>query len=193
MLPLVGCATRNESLAPRVDESTGETIVTMRDPVVLARPVPHLSVAARDYVYLGPVEVDRTGAQEFYLWLGMASTIDRGLAREVPFTPTRVSLFVDEQTLSFALTTWHEDASVSPYSVATPLYRSLRARVTLEDLERISRAQALSVELSDADGELARYAFWRGHMPEWTVLADDTGMGFTVEVQSPSRLPEGGR
>ena len=73
---LAGCAGVNQTLPPRIDDVTGETIVTLRKPVVLARQVPHLSTKARDYVYLGPVEIDRMGAQEFFLWVGMASTVD---------------------------------------------------------------------------------------------------------------------
>ncbi|MDH3643625.1 MAG: hypothetical protein OES38_16095 [Gammaproteobacteria bacterium] len=184
---LTGCAAggNNQTLAPRVDETTGETIVTLREAVVLSRPVPYLSTAARDFLYLGPVEVDRTGAQEFYLWVGVGSTVDREFAAdEALFTPAEITIYTDGTQQSFVLEAWHPDADVSPYAVEVPLQQSLRARVTIDELENIARAQALEAAVSNAAGESARYSFWRGKMPSWSVIAEETGVGFSVEVKS---------
>lgn len=190
---LTGCAAgTNQTLAPRVDETTGETIVTLREAVVLSRPVPYLSTTARDFLYLGPVEVDRTGAQEFYLWVGVGSTVDRELATdEALFTPEEITIFTDSTKQGFELETWHPNADVSPYAVEVPLHQSLRARVTLDELENIARAQSLEAVVSNAAGESARYSFWRGKMPSWSMIAEETGVGFSVEVKSaPNKVAD---
>ena len=79
---LSGCVS-NSPLSTRLD-SFGVTVVTLDDPIVLARPVPQLAAAARDYAYLGPVEMNRMGDRDYYLWVGLASTIDRKLINVAP-------------------------------------------------------------------------------------------------------------
>ena len=67
----VSACTAQEPLATRLDTS-GLTVVTVDEPVVLARPVRQLTVAARDYAYIGPVQINRMGNRDHYLWVGTA-------------------------------------------------------------------------------------------------------------------------
>lgn len=58
-----------------LDASTAATILTIREPLVFARERTELAVNARDYFYLVPVDVNRSGKHSLY-WLAYAwSTI----------------------------------------------------------------------------------------------------------------------
>ena len=38
---------------------------------------PRFSHAARDYLYLAPVEANEAGKRKHYLWVGLGTTVDR--------------------------------------------------------------------------------------------------------------------
>ncbi len=73
---LAGCA--GGGRLEQLDEQSGATIVRGPAVLVYARTEPRYSRSARDYVYLGPVETNRQGVREYFLWVGVATTIDRG-------------------------------------------------------------------------------------------------------------------
>ena len=68
-----GCAAEMER-SSRLD-SSGLTVATEASAVVFANPVRTFAAGARDYAYLGPVEINRMGDRQYFLWVGLASTI----------------------------------------------------------------------------------------------------------------------
>jgi hypothetical protein len=74
----VGCAAGCAAESPLTSalDSKGRTEVRATTVIALARPAPRFSEAARDYLYLAPVEVNEMGLRRHYLWLGLATTID---------------------------------------------------------------------------------------------------------------------
>ena len=178
-----GCSASSELVPPRFDPISGNMIVAYSEAVVFARAMPHLSTSGRDYLYLGPAEVSRNGVQTYYLWVGVGSTLDRSFAGERQAPPVKLSLELDEETLDLPLDEWIDDVSQLPYPTAVPIQASLRAQVTLEDLERLAQAGLTDVTLFSEQGQPAKYGWWRGRWPESQLLARDAGMGFTVEVR----------
>ncbi len=178
-----GCASSNNLLAPRFDDDSGNMIVAYEDALVLARPVPHLSTSARDYVYLGPVEVTRNGVPRYYLWVGVTSTVDRSFTGEPPLRPVKLSLKLDGETLDLPLDAWEYDSGGFPYATVTPVLASLRAPVSFDDLERLQDEHLEGVTLHAEDGLTADFDRWRGRWPEWQLMAQDAGMGFIVDAQ----------
>jgi len=80
---VAACAGQS-ALLETLDERTGMTIVRSREPLVFARTEPRYSRSARDYVYLGPLATNRQGVREHYLWVGIATTLDRGFIAPRP-------------------------------------------------------------------------------------------------------------
>lgn len=172
---LAGCATPGAPLESRLDMNTGVTVMTLDRVIVLARPIPRLATAARDYAYLGPVEINRMGAREHYLWVGMSSTLDRRFFGETPPDTTTLHLVVDGEPMTLSLSAWHDDIDTPPYAVGTPVHEHLRARVSLNQLRRIANADTVDVHIAAGDATSGHYRLWDGL---WSELAD-----FTTEVR----------
>ena len=79
-LLLAGLATACGSSTPLLEESldygTGITFTRATAPIVLYHDNSGHAAYARDYVYVGPIEVNRMGSYSYYLWLGIWSTLD---------------------------------------------------------------------------------------------------------------------
>jgi hypothetical protein len=166
---MAACATTPDPLESRLDRTSGLTVATLKQAIVLARPAPYRATAARDYAYLGPVEINRTGSREHYLWVGMASTLDRKFFSETAPAATMLYLLVDGQPMTLPLSPWGEDIETPPYAVNTPVYEHLRARVSLDQLQRIAAADSVDVHIVARPTASDRYRLWGGR---WSELAD---------------------
>ncbi len=184
---LVACSTAGPKLAPSLDPASGEMVVALRSAVVFTRAEPGLSPAARDYVYLGPVETNVAGLQALYLWVGLAGTIDRPGLAVAPRLAESLALQVGEQTIELMLQDWHDDMRDSPFDITVPLQQSMRAEVTPEQLQQIAQAQQLSISLIDPSGEARVYRHWSGATAEWHDAPEDAEVGFAVRVRTPLR------
>lgn len=170
-----GCQTAS-TRAPteRLDRSTGVTFTTASAPVVFARTESRFSRSARDYLYLGPVETNRRGLREYFLWIGVATTLDRGyLAPEIP-PPGSLQIMVRGEPMELALRPW---AELVPGSPPADLYRSpvapralLGARVTRDQLRLLAEAAPASVLARASDGSVRRYDAWP-RAAAWPMLA----------------------
>jgi hypothetical protein len=96
----VACAgSHGELLRQRLDERTTLVTTGLTEPLVLYREQPQLAANARDYIQLGPMEVNRQGNLSYYLWLGTWSTIDRGAGDRAASAFDRAYLFVDGEPM----------------------------------------------------------------------------------------------
>ena len=169
LLSLTACAVQ-EPVATRLD-SSGLTIVTLREPVVLARPVPGLASSARDYAYVGPVEVNNMGKRDYYLWIGMASTVDREIAYTLPASADSVVLLVDGQPMTLTLADWPVRLDRPPYDAAVPFYARFAARASLHQIRRISEAESVDMHVIADTGTSMRYRLWEGGWRSMSLLA----------------------
>ena len=158
-------------VATRLD-SSGLTIVTLHQAVMLARPVPQIAVAARDYAYIGPVEINRMGHRDHYLWVGLASTVDRRFADASPEDADSLALLVDGQPMVLALSDWNVTLDQLPYSATVPLYATLSGHASLDQIERIAAANFIDVHVVTRDGKSVKYERWRGDWKAWSTLGD---------------------
>ena len=163
----IGCASDPPLLDSSLDGATGWTLVTTEDPIVLARGTPRIAHSARDYVYLGPVEVNRMGLREHYLWVAMVSTVDRAPIGETPITPQSLTVLADDTPMELTLTPWGEELPTPAYETAAPPYAVMRARVSLHQVERIAQAGSVAVFLTGEDDYPLRYRVWQGRWPQW--------------------------
>jgi len=165
---LAGCATE-ASVTSRLD-SSGYTIATMGDAIVLSRPTPQLAAAARDYAYVGPVEINHMGKLEHYLWVGLASTVDRKFDSISPDTAEDLVLLVDGQPMLLPLKKWNTSLDQMPYSTIAPMYATLSAHASLDQIKRIASSTSVEVHIVASDGTVAHYRMWQGDFPSWSLL-----------------------
>lgn len=163
LLVLAGCASGG-GLLERLDRDSGLTIVTVPAAAVFARTRGQLSRSARDYLYLGPVEVNERGLREHYWWVGLASTIDRGyLEAETP-VPDLLIIDVDGVPIEFELISWDERvpglAGRRIYDPVVRPARELAARVTLDQIALVASAGIDRVRVATDGGPTDDYFVW---------------------------------
>jgi hypothetical protein len=161
-LALPGCA-REAPLESLLD-AKGRTEVRATNVVTLARPAPRFSEAARDYLYLAPVEVNEMGTRRHYLWLGLATTVDHRWLWAERREPATLVLVFDGLPVAVPLSPW---AAAPAFATPAPTYDVRRAAVTLDQLEHLATAHSVEVELLTADGERMDFAPWRGSWVDW--------------------------
>lgn len=162
---LAGCA--GGGRLEQLDEQSGATIVRGPAVLVYARTEPRYSRSARDYVYLGPVETNRQGVREYFLWVGVASTIDRGFIAPEALEPRTLYVEVRGEPIELPLKAWHELVPTGikkpMYSTTVPVRGELAARVTLQQLALIGGASPDSVSLAAGDSSAPRtFVRWDG-------------------------------
>ncbi len=162
---IAGCAA-DIPLKSTLDEK-GRTWVSGDALVTLARATPSLSNAARDYLYLAPVEINTTGVRRHYLWVALGSTVDRKWQSSTPATATSVVLAPDGLSVALPLTAWDAALPLSMYSTPAPVYQVQRAPISLDQLERLARAASVEVLVVAADGSTATYELWNGAWADW--------------------------
>jgi hypothetical protein len=161
---LAGCA--GSGRLEQLDEQSGATIVRGPDVLVYARTEPRYSRSARDYVYLGPVETNRRGVREYFLWVGVATTIDRGFLAPAGEEPRTLHVEVRGEPMELPLKPWRELVPTGfrkpMYSTTVPVREELAARVTLQQLELIGGAAPASVSVATGEGGARTFVRWDG-------------------------------
>lgn len=148
-------------------------MVTLTEAVVFARPVRTLAAGARDYAYIGPIEINRMGDRQYYFWIALASTVDRGLAGLVPMDADTVVLLVDESPMVLPLVEWDTTLDIPPYDSTAPIYATLAVHTSLDQIHRIANASAVELHVAADAGSTARYRRWQGTWTTFTELARD--------------------
>lgn len=159
-----------EELQSRLDESSGLTVVTVEEPVVFARPT-RLAMAARDYAYLGPVEVNRRGERQHFLWIGLASTIDRAKNAKAAAQASQLIIVVDGVPTAMPVIEWDQDLETPPYSGNTPMETTLAVRASLDQIRRIAAADSVEMHIITDSGTQHAYRVWNGEWPAWATFA----------------------
>ena len=142
---LGACSTSAPLVVERLDPLTGVTVTNATEPLVLYNDNSGYAAYARDYVYLGPIEVNRMGTHSYYLWLGIWSTMrdDDRLSRQRDGFES-VVLYADGEPLPLELAGWTLDAiGVSQPAYVNPVAGAANAyyRVTADQIRLIASAR----------------------------------------------------
>ncbi len=170
-LILTGCAAGKPILTEHLDERTGVTITFLDAPLTLTRDAPDLAVGSRDYAFVGPVEVNRMGKRSYFLWIGMASTVDRGRTREAPLEPIALSMFIRGVPLVIELDHWESDQEQPYYGTAVPVHSTHRAAVSLDVIKLLAGEETLRIGLAD-ETDIWQFSTWNGTPQAWLALAE---------------------
>ncbi len=158
---LSSCSSSGPLVEQKLDNVTGVTVTRSAAPVVLYRDNSAYAAHARDYVYLGPVEVNRMGNNSYYLWLGIWSTM-RNEARSAQRDGFEsVILYADGEPLPLEFAGWTLDAiGVSEPVYVKPVASAADAyyRVTVDQIRLIAESSEIQLRVGTAQPK--SYALW---------------------------------
>ncbi len=148
----------------RLDERSGITVVTDSEPIVFARTESRYSRSQRDYVYLGPVETNRQGTRDYYLWVGVGTTLDRGYLAPTTATPAKLFVEVRGELMELELEPWLDREPsldrIRLYKTPVQLTSQLAARVTLDQLLLLAGEDLKSLRVADQESNTKVYFRW---------------------------------
>jgi hypothetical protein len=172
---LIGCvSTTPREISSRLDTDTGVTYITINRPLGFAASQRQLSTSARDYAYIGPVQVNRMGSREHFLWVGVASTIDRSLAGLTLPGTEAISLFIDGEPMVLSLKDWSTiGRSATPYNPPAPVVESLGVAVSVDQIRLITHATTLELRLHTDNNRVRRFKAWGESRQAWQDFLQD--------------------
>ncbi|HSD69013.1 MAG TPA: hypothetical protein VLB07_05650 [Woeseiaceae bacterium] len=107
---LGSCTTFGATTIEALDPLTSVTLTAVKTPMIFYRDDSGHSAYARDFVNMGPIQVNRSGQYRYFLWLGVWST-----GQESDDTGRRDSfespvLFLDGEPFQLQLAGWTPDS-----------------------------------------------------------------------------------
>jgi len=123
---LSGCASSPPTPGEKLDPQTSATMTFSTTPMVLYRDDPGHAAYARNYVSLGPLQVNSSGYYRYFIWLGIWNTNHTVAVAERRDGFDSIVLFVDGEPLTLELSGWTPDVvgasePVYPQPVASAL------------------------------------------------------------------------
>ncbi len=149
MLQVTACASDlSRSTRAYLDEQTGVTVTCNEAPIVLYRDNPSRAAYARNMLHVGPIEVNRSGNYEYFLWLGIWDTLQEPGSPEQRDGFESIVIFADGEPLPLELAGWTPaaiGASVSPYVKPFATAADAFYPVTLDQIRFMAQARELVV------------------------------------------------
>lgn len=160
----VGCARLGQDqidVREYIDGTTGSTITAANEAMILYSEEPLLAANTRDYISIGPVEVNKSGQRSYLLWIGIWSTIDRpdfsGETVNRRFDPIYFLIDGEPMEFSFVSRVRKEQA---PYSSSAPGTIEGYYATTRNQIERLAAAADLRIRLSIDESPVKIYRLW---------------------------------
>ncbi len=146
-----GCSSSNSLISNKLDPRTAVTITYSNAPLVFYREESGRAAYARDYVHLGPLEINRAGTFRYYLWIGIWSTLPDTALRAPLNGFSTIVIYADGEPLSLEISGWTADAIgasepvyLKPVASAADAYYE----VTIDQLRFIAGARDVRVQTS---------------------------------------------
>ena len=157
-----GCRSSGPPVSDQLDSVTGVTVTRSTAPLVLYRDNSALAAHARDFVYVGPIQVNRMGDYSYFLWLGIWSTMqDQNISGQRDGFES-VVVFADGEPLRLELHGWTRSSiGVSEHVYPSPTATAANAyyAVTLDQIRLITQAREIRLRTSRFGDE--SYEPWR--------------------------------
>jgi len=161
LMAVLGCASSSPTVNEKLDLQTGVTVTFAETPLVLYRDNPARAAYARNYVTVGPIQVNRTGSHRYYLWVGIWNTMQVADMSEHRDGFESIIVFADGEPLTLDLKGWtpesigaSEPTYLKPVASATDAYYE----VTVDQIRLIADSTDIRVR---ATGTSAReFLLW---------------------------------
>jgi hypothetical protein len=148
---IVGCASSPDRPYEVLDPQTSATIVYSSASMLLYRDDPAHAANAKNLVSLGPLQVDRSGHYQYFLWLGIWNTNHTVSETDARDGFDSIILFVDGEPLPLEVSGWTPSAIGASQPVyAQPVASAIDAyyEVTVDQIRFIAEANDLSLRTS---------------------------------------------
>jgi hypothetical protein len=162
--------------AEYLDDATGATITRVERPFVLYSDDQARAANARDYISAAPLAVNQSGRRSWWLWLGLWSTIDRGVsvgdARLADVTA--IQLIVDGEPMELDLGARPDripGVTSVPYAAPVATARTFILPLSGSQVTRLSRGTSILIRTELAGGAALRWEPWVGS-GDWTGFAE---------------------
>ena len=160
-MTVVGCASTSPTINDNLDPLTGVTVTFSRTPLVMYRENPSQAAYARNYVHLGPIQVNRSGSYQYYLWIGIWNTMQTADLSEHRDGFESIVLFADGEPLLLELSGWTQEAiGTSERVYLKPVASSADAyyQVTADQIRLI--AQSRDIRLRTTGSSPKDFELW---------------------------------
>jgi hypothetical protein len=177
LLFAAGCASTQNVSASRqyLDSGTGITVTSLDSPVIFYHDDPRIAANSRDYLYVGPVALNRAGKVSYYLWFGNWSMIDRlAGAQSETASLEGVVVFVDGKPMAMDdQISANEKARLKQHPYSSPVERARTAymRVSWDQINRFAAAQTVVVQI-DGPAKARTYTLWKGNVDSFASFAE---------------------
>ena len=158
---VAGCVGPDSLALERMDPLTGVTVTRAPKPMVMYRDLSGQSAFGREYVYVGPVQVNKMGQRNHFLWLGIWRTADASDPAQTIDDFETIVIYADGEPLSLEAAGWtpgavglSESAYVKPVASAVDGYYA----VTIDQMRLI--AESNDLELRAGSTQPQRYVLW---------------------------------
>jgi len=149
ILVLSACAGTGAQTMNRLDSSTGVTITYSAAPMVFYRDESGKAAHARNFIHLGPLEVNRMGDFRYFLWLGVWNTLQDSRPGETRDGFESIVIYADGEPLALEISGWTADAIgasepvyLRPVSSAADAYYE----VTVDHLRLIAASSDIRIQ-----------------------------------------------
>jgi hypothetical protein len=168
-LTIVACApVGTGDVREQLDERTGVTVTSMSAPLEFFSPQPERGLQAASFASLGPVEINRMGQRQTYLWLSVLCGEDKrernsaGMRAEL-----KLRIFAADTTLEPAFVTTDArqiELEQRVYERPADWIEEAFYAISAAQLAELAAADSLLLELSAADEESRRYELWKSNL-----------------------------
>ena len=152
-LLVAACATTESVVKEKLDLMTGATVTYNGTPLIMFRDDSGRAAFAKSYVHMGPIQVNRSGDYQYYLWLSAWHSMQLVDSAERRQGLESIVLFADGEPLSLDLAGWTPEA----IGTSEPIYLKPAAsaidayyRVTADQIRMIAHATDLRLQTTGA-------------------------------------------
>lgn len=145
---LAGCASSSQVVGEKLDPLTSATMTFSSTPMVMYRDDPGHAAQARNFISLGPLEVNRSGNYQYFLWLGIWNTNHTVSIEDHRNGFKSIVLFVDGEPLQLELSGWLPEAiGASEHVYAKPVASAADAyyQLTADQIRLIAESNDIQL------------------------------------------------
>lgn len=153
LMALAGCAAAPPPVVEKLDGRTSVYITHPRTPLIMSPDAQYSDSSAREYVQIGVIEVNRMGALQYYLWLGIWDYEHVNSDDEYPDGFDTVRFIADGDEIGLERHSWtHEEIGTSERLYKKIFDEDVDAyyQVTLEQIRLLSNATDLKLKTTSA-------------------------------------------